>query len=98
MLEALDSIMSLARLNSGCTDCRLLVDPNDNRRFCYMEDWASRAELEREILSERFTRLLAIMETACDNPFLEFRFISESRGIEYIGEIRGTPEKSNEAQ
>jgi quinol monooxygenase YgiN len=89
MMEALDSMRALARMNNGCTESRLSVDARDARTFYYEEDWASREDLEREILSERFTRLLAIVETASEKPVLEFNFVSETRGIHYIGEIRG---------
>lgn len=88
MMEALDAMMALARMNSGCADCRLSVDTEDARTFHYVEDWASREDLEREILSDRFTRLMAIVETASEKPVLEFLFISETRGIDFIGEVR----------
>ena len=88
MLEALNSLTSIAGLDRGCTACRLFVDSKDPRLFCYEEDWVSREDLDREILSDRFTRLLSILETASEQPILKFRFVSETRGLEYVGEVR----------
>ena len=88
MLEALNSLTFIAGLDRGCTGCRISVDARDPRSFCYEEDWVSREDLDREILSERFTRLLSILETASEKPVLEFRFVSETRGLDYVGEVR----------
>jgi quinol monooxygenase YgiN len=88
MFEALDSLVLVAGLDRGCTGCRLFADANDPRLFFYEEDWASREDLEREIRSDRFTRLLSILETAAEKPVLEFRFVSETRGLDYVGEVR----------
>jgi len=30
-----------------------------------------------------------LMETATEPPLLEFRFISETRGLEYVAAVRG---------
>ncbi|HZW37562.1 MAG TPA: hypothetical protein VFF01_11510 [Candidatus Deferrimicrobiaceae bacterium] len=88
MLKALSSLALLARLNPGCLDCRLSLNANHPRSFFYVEDWASTEDLEREIRSDRFNRLLSILETAPEPPVLEFRFVSETRGLEYVGEVR----------
>lgn len=88
MLEALNSLAFATRLDRGCSDCRLSVDANDPRSFCYVEDWNSLEDLEREIRSDRFTRLLLLLETAPELPVLEFRFVSETRGLDYVGEVR----------
>jgi hypothetical protein len=53
-----------------------------------MEEWATVADLEREIRSPRFIRLLSAMEDAPNPPSLEFRFIPQTRGLDYIEEVR----------
>ncbi len=87
MVEALKSLLLVKGLDSGCLDCRLNVDADDPCSFSYEEDWESREDLEREIRTERFTRFLSILETAAEKPVLEFRFVNETRGLEYIGEV-----------
>lgn len=76
-----------AQLARGCGGCWLYVDATDSRCLCYMEEWANRSDLEREMHSPRFSLLLSIMEDAPNPPCLEFRFIPEIRGLDYIEEI-----------
>ena len=41
------------------------------------------------LATERFSRLLALMETAAEPPVLEFRFVERTRGLDYVAEVRG---------
>jgi hypothetical protein len=92
MIQALRSLMVPAQLDRGCGGCWLYVDAMDPRCFCYVEEWATPTDLEREIRSARFTRLLSVMEDAPKPPNLEFRFISKTRGLDYIEEVRPVSE------
>lgn len=87
-IQALRSLMVPAQLDRGCSGCWLYVDNMNSRCLCYVEEWASPADLEREICSARFTLLLSVMEAAPKAPSLEFRFISQTRGLDYVKEIR----------
>ena len=40
------------------------------------------------LATERFSRLLALMETAAEPPTLEFRFVNETRGLDYVADVR----------
>jgi quinol monooxygenase YgiN len=88
MLRALRSLMLPAQLDSGCTGCWLYVDAMNSRSLCYVEEWAGPIDLEREMHSARFTRLLSVMEGAPQRPSLDFRFISQTRGLDYVEEVR----------
>ena len=77
-----------AQLDSGCAGCWLYLDAVNPRTLCYLEEWTGHKELEREIRSARFTRLLSVMEGAPQRPCLELRFISQTRGLDYIEEVR----------
>jgi len=87
-IEALRSLMVPAQLDRGCSGCWLYVDDMDPRCLCYVEEWTTSSDLEREMGSTRFTRLLSVMEEAPKAPSLEFRFISRTRGLEYVKEVR----------
>ncbi len=86
-----------AQLDRNCSGCWLYVDAMDPRCLCYMEEWAAPIDLGREIRSARFTRLLSIMEGAAERPKLEFRFISQTRGLDYVEEARLATDTSRRA-
>ena len=58
--------------------------------FWYVEEWQDAGDLERELRSDRFSQLLALMETSAQPPALEFRVVTETRGLEYVAAVRET--------
>jgi quinol monooxygenase YgiN len=89
MLQALRSVMLPAEFEAGSLGCQLYAEAGETDSLCYQEDWSTEADLEREIRSARFGRLLAVMETAAGLPRLEVHLVSETRGWDYIRVLRG---------
>jgi hypothetical protein len=52
-----------------------------------MEDWVCEADMRRRVRSVAFTSLLAIVESAKD-PHVRFDFVSLTRGLDYVAEVR----------
>ena len=88
MIQALRSLILPIQLDRGCGGCHLYEETGEPNSFFYVEEWATQRDLEREIRSDRFTRLLSIMESSPTPPVLEFWFIPQTRGLEYIAEVR----------
>jgi quinol monooxygenase YgiN len=88
MIQALRSLMLPIQLDRGCGGCRLYADIDNPNALLYTEEWATQKDLEREIRSDRFTRLLSVMESSPTSPVLEFLIIPRTRGLEYIAEVR----------
>ena len=88
MVKALRSIMLPARAERGFVSSRIYQEVEKPEALSYVEDWADLAQMEEQIRSRRFGRLLAVMETAPKPPVLEVRSVSECRGLDYIGTIR----------
>ena len=88
MLKAFRWLMRPARAGKGFVDCRLYLDADDADAICYEERWQTREDLEAQICSDRYTRLLTLMESASERPSLEFIRISETRGLEYVESLR----------
>ena len=89
MLQALRSVMLPAEFEAGSMGCHLYAEAGETDSLCYVEEWATEQDMERTIRSIRFGRLLAIMECAIGLPTLEVRLIAETRGWNYIRQIRG---------
>ncbi len=88
MVQALATTMFQARLEAGCVDCQLYAETDNPRALRYVEQWATREDMNVQIRSPRFSTLLAIMETAPEAPELEIRTVTEQRGLEYVRLIR----------
>ncbi len=88
-VQALRSVMLPVRLDRGNVRAQLSADVENTDVLYYVEEWPAADDLVAEIRSPRFARLLALMETAAEAPTLEFRFVSEVRGLEYVEEARG---------
>lgn len=82
--------MRTARAEKGFLNCRLFVDVDDKDMVRYEERWQTRQDFEDQMRSARFTRLLALMESASERPTLEFHVVSETRSLDYVAAVRGT--------
>jgi hypothetical protein len=51
----------------------------------------SEAAIRRRVRSDGFTSLLGVMETAKQAPRIHFDFVTTSRGLDYVAEVRGEP-------
>ena len=74
----------------GCVDCRILEDVDDETLVIYIEEWGTREHLERHIRSDRYTRLLEIIERSDEQPDIRYDTVSQHQGIELIEAVRGS--------
>ena len=88
LIRALKSLMVSARAEHGLMDCKLYQQVENQTELCYVEDWQTADDLETQIRSNRYTRLLALMETAAELPSLEFHTVSRTQGLDYLQAIR----------
>jgi quinol monooxygenase YgiN len=95
LLHALRSVMRPAQQTRGCSFAQIYQCANDERRIEYMEEWDDAKELREEFRSERFVRLLTLLETAAERPVVEFRTVSKIRGLEYIADSESAPSLSS---
>lgn len=93
LLEALRPLIAATHPGHGCVAWTLSVSSEAGRspRLRYAEDWSSEVELRRRVRSDRFPRLLAVMEAALVRPRIVFELPTGSRGLEYVEELRQAP-------
>jgi len=77
-------VMRTAQQARGCAFAQILKWVNDDHRITYVEEWTDVDELRGEFRTERFTRLMELLETSAESPVVEFRVISETHGLEYV--------------
>jgi len=88
--RALRLVMLPARRDHACSSALLYAEVGEPGALYYVEEWLNAEDLAREVRTARFTRLLELMEAAAEPPVLEFRFVSEVRGLDFVAETRGS--------
>jgi quinol monooxygenase YgiN len=96
LVRALRVVMLPAQMERGCTSTQISADVERPEALCYREEWRTERDIDRQIRSDRFARLLGLMETASEPPILEFRFVSATRGLDYVAALRGRSDGADE--
>jgi quinol monooxygenase YgiN len=87
LLEGLRFLVTSTRLEPGCLGCSAWSDADSKTH--YVEEWQTEADMRRRVRSPEFTSLLAIMESAREPPRVQFDFVTRTRGLDYVAEVRG---------
>jgi quinol monooxygenase YgiN len=96
MLQAIRLVMLPAEFEAGSIGCHLYAEAGEADLLFYVEEWATLDDLEREIRSSRFARLLSVMEAADGLPALEIRDVAKTLGWNYVRLLRGDPSPADE--
>jgi quinol monooxygenase YgiN len=88
MIQALRSLMVPLQAALGFVSCRLSQEADDANTICYQEEWDTSDDLDRQIRSSHYTRLLALMEAAAEPPNLRLNWVTEVKGLEYLEAVR----------
>ena len=97
LAEALRTLGNQARREQGCLASWQCTTPNETGGLQhYVEEWASEEALRRNMRTLRFTRLLALIETADGPPTVEVDVVACRRGLDYIADARHVDPEENE--
>lgn len=88
MVQTLRSLMLPLRAAPGFVTCELYTEVGQPNALRYVEEWLTPADLDRQIRSNHYTRLLALMEEAAEPPDLRLNWITDSRGLDYLETVR----------
>ena len=88
LVDALQFLALPTSFEPGCLGCRVLTADHDASVVRYEEEWATEEAMRRRVRSERFTRFLEVLESASEAPFVQFDFVTEVRGLDYVEEMR----------
>src|SRR5262249_61279747 len=84
MAEALHVLMASTRAEPGCLACSVSADLADKGKIRYSEEWQTEDALQRQFQTDRFRRLVALVENATEPPVVEFLLPGGSRGLAYV--------------
>ena len=85
LLEALRFLAVSMRLEPGCKGCSAWVDADSTVR--YVEEWATEVDMRRRVRSDPL-HLVAGGRGVRQEPRLQFDFVTTTRGLDYVAEIR----------
>src|SRR5262245_45390990 len=72
----------------GCLGGGVFQEAGGHEAALYVEMWQDTMQLEAHVRSGEYRRLLAIMETAPERPGLRFNFVRETRGLDWVEQLR----------
>jgi quinol monooxygenase YgiN len=87
LLEAFRFVIRGTQFDEGCLGCSAWVD--SDLTVHYVEEWATEADVRERVRSDRFTSLLAVLESSQERPSVQFDFVTSTRGLDYVAEVRG---------
>ena len=65
------------------------VDRHGNRGTVrYTEEWLTEDDLRQRMRSDTFSHLITLMEDAAQPPRIEFTLAHETRGLDFVEEVR----------
>jgi quinol monooxygenase YgiN len=85
-VEAFRFLMVSTRLEPGCIGCSVWTEPDSTVH--YIEEWSTEPDIRRRVGSDRFTSVLALMESVREPPQVQFDFVTVTRGLDYVEEVR----------
>jgi len=88
LIQALKALAVSARAERGMLDCKLYQSVGEETSVCFVEHWQATDDLEYQMRSNRYTQLLALMETAVEEPSMEFHTVSRTQGLDYLQAVR----------
>ena len=86
LLEAFRFLMLGTRFQPGCRECSVWVDPESTVH--YIEEFETEADMRQRVRSSKFTSLLGVIESAQQPPSVQFDFVTSTRGLEYVSQVR----------
>ncbi len=86
----LRSLIEPTQVETGCISCRLYQDLKNPDVLTWIEEWETRADLDRHLRSRRFTRILAALDMVDADPEVRFDTVVETSGMQLIEQARRT--------
>jgi quinol monooxygenase YgiN len=88
IIGALQHLLPHTKAEPGCEGCHLTTELGEIAVIRYFEKWRSEADLQRQLLSDRFATLAELMEHATESPVVEFVLPGKIRQLDYVDEVR----------
>jgi quinol monooxygenase YgiN len=85
----LEGLVEPVRAQPGCRHCAVMHDAKEPGEVTLVQEWATRADLDRHLRSEECRRLLALVEFGDAPPEVHIDSVAVREGLEAIAAARG---------
>jgi quinol monooxygenase YgiN len=85
---ALHTLAAETRGSHGCVGCSVATDIGKRGTVRYTEEWQTEEDLRHRLRSDSFAQLVALLEEASQAPRIEFTLAHETRGLDFVEEVR----------
>ena len=82
--SALHDLAVQARNTTNCLRSYVAMDFEDPDTLHYMEEWSDEFAFRAQMRSDRFYRLMSLMQTAAVPPYFDVRVVARASGLDYI--------------
>jgi quinol monooxygenase YgiN len=87
-LDILGSMIEQTQFEPGCISSRLYRGVEDVRAIMLEELWASDEDVQHHLQSDKYRKILLVVEMAEEPPEIRFDTIDHSTGVERIEQAR----------
>jgi quinol monooxygenase YgiN len=87
-LDILGSMVEQTQFEPGCVSSRLYRGVEDVRAIMLEELWASDEDVQHHLQSDKYRKILLVVEMAEEPPEIRFDTIDHSTGVERIEQAR----------
>ena len=88
MMQTLISMIDPTAKEAGCISYSVFCDIEDKNRFCLIEEWKTRKNLDHHIASHRFGVLLGTKALLREPLEIQIHTVSHSEGMDAIHAAR----------
>jgi quinol monooxygenase YgiN len=89
ILKTIHSMIGSTSAQPGCLHCDLLGSTQNDDILILLEKWESHETLNQHIKSDDFRKVLAAMDSACEQPQISFYGIDSCEGMELVEKVLG---------
>jgi len=87
-LEILGSMTEQTQFEPGCISCRIYRGVEDARAIMLEELWMNAEDVQHHLRSNKYRKILLVVEMAVEPPEIRFDSIANSSGVETIEKAR----------
>ena len=87
ILKTIHLMIGPTSAQPGCLHCGLLGSTQNDDILVLLEKWESQETLNQHIKSDEFRKILAAMDSACEQPQISFYGIDSCAGMELVEKV-----------
>lgn len=95
MVQTLRSMIGQVKRENGCLSHSVFFDLRDENRFCILETWKMREDLDRHIATDRFAAFLGARVLLCEPLDVQIYTATKAEGIEAVHAVRNKEKASS---